>query len=83
MRLTGFAALTVIAAAAGVAQAAPRDAPAWYQRAHEWVQQLLGAPASDREVIAPSANIDPMMAIAPPQPQGTMRIITPRGNAGR
>jgi hypothetical protein len=40
------------------------------------VQSLLGEDRG-REVIAPSGQIDPKMAIEPPHASGTMRIIRP------
>jgi len=79
----GFAALALAAISAGVAHADALDARDLYRRAEAVVQSLAGAlaggPAADREVIAPPGNIDPQMALSPPQPRGAMRVITPPG----
>jgi hypothetical protein len=43
------------------------------------VQRWLGEPAArSNEIIAPSAGIDPQMALTPPGPRGTLRVIRPR-----
>ncbi len=83
MRGTGFAAIVLLTLAAGSAHAESFDARDSYRRVEALVQSLIGGHRADREVIAPPGNIDPRMALAPPQPPGTMRIITPPGDAGR
>lgn len=74
----------LLAAAASPAYAGsfcPRD---WYHSAQAMVRSLIGAkPAVDREVIVPPADIDAKMALVPPAPRGTMRIIPPSGKPAR
>jgi hypothetical protein len=75
VRGAGLAAILLIMMA-GSAEARSFDAPDWFRHARAWVQALLGAPPADREIIAPSGNVDPQMAVAPPE-AGTLRIIRP------
>ncbi len=77
MRAASFAAIVLIAASAGEARAKLFNTPDWFRQAQGWVESLLGERPSDREVVAPSSNIDPKMVLVPPEPRGTMRIIRP------
>lgn len=52
-------------------------------RVEATVQSLIaGQPKADHDVIAPPGDVDPKMALAPPQ-AGIMRIIPPPSAAGR
>jgi hypothetical protein len=75
----GFAAIVFVAVSAGVAHAEALDAQDLYRRAEALVQSLFGGPAADHEIIAPPGHIDSRMALVPPQPGGTMRMIVPPG----
>jgi hypothetical protein len=77
MRAAGLAAIVLSLLAEGAAPADARDISGWRQEAAAWVHALLGERPADREIIAPPDQIDPKMALAPPQPGGTMRVITP------
>ena len=81
MRHIALAAMLLIAGSAGPATAKVCDSRNWYRRVHSWVQSLVAGQMTDREVIAPPANIDPKMALVPPGPHGAMRIIPPPGGA--
>jgi len=83
MRSPRFAAIVLLALAAASARAEPFDGRDTYRRVERLLQSLVGWPPADREIIAPPGNIDPRMALTPPQPRGTMRVITPRGETGR
>ena len=80
MRRIGLAALALLAASGSV-QAKEFDADRAYRRMERLMQSWL-APKGGHEIIAPPGDIDPRMAIKPPR-QGTMRVITPPGDAGR
>jgi hypothetical protein len=75
----GFAAFVLVAAVfSGCAHAEALDARDLYRRAEALVQSLIGGHPADREIIKPSGNMDPQMALVPP-PDGTMRMIAPPG----
>ena len=73
----------LVAVTAGAAHAGSTDgsdwARDWSRRVEALARSLTGERASDREIIRPPGNIDPKMAVAPPQPYGRMRMITPPG----
>jgi hypothetical protein len=77
MRAAGLAAMVLSLLSEGAAPANALDISGWRQEATAWVHSLLGERPTDREIIAPPDQIDPKMALAPPQPGGTMRVITP------
>ena len=78
MRPLSLITIGVFAAWTGTARGDGIDLHDWYRRAETLVQSVIGNPAAaDREVMAPSGNIDPKMAFEPPRPVGTMRIIRP------
>ena len=80
MRRTGLIAIAMAIAAAttGAAQAGSCDTWAWCRHAQAAIQSLIGKlGAPDPEIIAPSGDIDPKMALLPPPRQGTMRVIRP------
>jgi hypothetical protein len=92
MRQTGLAAILFVALSTGAAHAelldAPDWAPDWYRRVEALAQSLIGGRLADHEVVSPPiikppGNIDPQMALVPPQPRGTARIIIPPGETGR
>jgi hypothetical protein len=78
MRQTVLA-MMLIGLTAGPAGAAPPCSQSWCRRAEALVQRWLGEPASrNGDVVAPPQGIDPQMALAPPGPQGALRVIHPR-----
>ena len=83
MRRSWFAAIAIVAVSAGAAHAELFDAPDWYGRAKAFVRSLTGERVADHEVIEPPGNIDPKMAVVPPQMRAPMPIIKPPGDAGR
>ena len=87
MRHTGLAAIVLIAVSAGAAHAELFDAPdwaqEWYRRVEALAQSLTGGRLPDHEIIRPAENIDPQMALMPPQRHGRARIIIPPGETGR
>jgi hypothetical protein len=67
---------------AGAAAAAPLCQQIWCREAEALVQRWLGRPVNGNpEIIRPPAGIDPQMAVVPPNPAGSMRIIRPRGRS--
>jgi hypothetical protein len=79
MRAAVVAAIALIGVAAPPADAATLCPQAWSRKAEALVQRWLGEPAArSNEIIAPSAGIDPQMALTPPGPRGTLRVIRPR-----
>ncbi|HTV91014.1 MAG TPA: hypothetical protein VME41_18525 [Stellaceae bacterium] len=73
----------------GLVRAAPVAAETlcpqpWCRKAEALLQHWLGErPARSGDVIAPSADIDPQMALEPPGPQGVLRIIRPQASPER
>ena len=75
----GFAAIVLVAAVvSGGAHAEALDARDLYRRAEALVQSLIGDRPVDRNMIKPPGNVDPQMALVPPQ-GGMMRMIAPPG----
>ena len=72
----GLAVIVLVAVTGGRANAEALDLCDLYRKAQALAHSLLGAPPRDREIVEPSGNIDPKMALAPPQ-GGTMRLIEP------
>jgi hypothetical protein len=72
-----LAAIVLASVFSTCAHAEALDARDLYRRAEALVQSLLGAPPADHEVINPPANIDPQMALVPPQSGGAMQLIVP------
>ena len=71
-------ALILAGMSAGPADAATWCAQPWCREVEAVVQRWLGRPVNpDNDIIAPPADIDPQMALAPPQPRGMLRIIRP------
>lgn len=89
MRRTGLIAIAIAATSIGAASIGTARAQGcgdweWCRRGQALVQSLLGQPpAPSPEIIEPPADIDPQMAFAPPDPQGTMRVIRPPASADR
>ncbi len=88
MRQIGPAAILLVAVSTGGAHAELFDAPDWCRRVEALAQSLIGGRLADREIvkppiITPPGNIDPQMALVPPEPRGTERIIIPPGETGR
>jgi hypothetical protein len=84
MRSTAVAAASIALSALSidVARAEGFNLGDWRRQAEALVQSLIdGGQRTDREIIVPSANIDPKMALVP-SPQGRMRIIVPPREAG-
>lgn len=72
----GLAALALAAVAVGRAEAAALDVHDLYRKAEALVQSLFKPAAADHDVVKPPGNIDPKMALAPPE-GGTIRLIEP------
>jgi hypothetical protein len=72
-----FAVIALAAVSASQARAEMLDPRDLYQRAEALVQSLIGGRAADPEMITPPGNIDPRMALLPPRPPGTLRLIAP------
>ena len=80
MHRIGLAAIVLVAVSGGAAHGHTLTAQDLYRRAEALAHSLIGGPAADRDVIAPPADIDPQMAVAPP-PGGRERIINPPAEA--
>jgi hypothetical protein len=84
MRAIVATALILAGMAAGPADAAAWCPQPWCRKAEALAQRWLGRPVSrDNDIIAPPAGIDPQMALAPPRPGGTLRIIRPQPRSAR
>ncbi len=78
MRAIALAAFVLAAAAAaGAAQAESLCPYDWCRHVEALVGRLLDKKPTGHDIIAPPANIDPKMALVPPRPGGTMRMIVP------
>jgi len=72
------AAVALTGLSTGPAGAATLCPQGWCRKAEALVQRWLGRPANrDPEIIRPRPGIDPQMALAPPRPRGTLRVIRP------
>jgi len=75
----GFAAIVLVAAVfPGCVHAEALDMGDLYRRAEALVQSLIGGRPANHEIIKPPGNVDPQMALVPPQ-GGMMRMIAPPG----
>ena len=83
MRVAGLLAMLLAVVAGHAAPAAAHESDDWYRSAHAWIEQMLGAPQGDDEIILPPAGIDPKMVVEPPRPRGALRVIPPPSRSGR
>jgi hypothetical protein len=87
MRSVAATAIVIAAMSAGGGAAQAFDLGQWCRQADAWVgawvHGLIEPRTADDEIIRPPRNIDPRMALAPPQSGGTLRIIPPPGSPGR
>ncbi len=72
----GLAVIVLVAVTGGRAEAEALDLCDLYRKAEALAQSVLGTPARDHEIVKPSGNADPKMALAPPA-GGAMRLIEP------
>ena len=84
MSLLALAVSGAVVGSAGAYAAQPGHPPAGFQQIAAVMGPLaIGAPDAQRDVIEPPSNIDPGMALDPPQTGAKMPVIHPQMPGGR
>jgi hypothetical protein len=79
MRTPALAAFALIIVGSGFSASGHND-EAWFQRAGATIGPVAKTEWFDqRELIAPPADVDPGIALMPPDNQGRLRVVEPPG----